>query len=69
MGDSKDTTQNDTASSVAETALDLSETMMSDTNGLIMQNAATAQQSMQTIGNTTVSSGCALIISLGAGGG
>lgn len=45
----------------------LSSTMMADTISLLMQNAINVQHGMQTIGNTTVSASCALIISSGQG--
>lgn len=46
----------------------LSSTIMADTISLLMQNAVNVQHGMQTIGNTTVSASCALIISSGQGG-
>lgn len=46
----------------------LSSTIMADTVSLLMQNAVNVQHGMQTIGNTTVSASCALIISSGKGG-
>ncbi len=52
---------------VAEIISQLSEASMADTIGLIMQNATTIQQSMQTISNASVSSSCALILSQGGG--
>jgi|TARA_B110000240_G_C13350136_1_gene389384 hypothetical protein len=43
----------------------LSETVMADTVGLLMQNAITIQQGMQTVTNASVSSSCALILAKG----
>lgn len=43
----------------------LSEASLADTIGLMMQNAITIQQGMQTITNTSVSSSCALILKQG----
>lgn len=40
----------------------LTESAMSDTMGLHMQNAVTVQQGMQTIGNAATSTACALIL-------
>lgn len=53
---------------VADIISQLSDASMADTIGLIMQNATTIQQSMQTIANAAVSSSCALILSQGGGG-
>lgn len=50
---------------VAAIISQLSEASMADTIGLMMQNAVTIQQSMQTITNTSVSSACALILAQG----
>ena len=50
---------------VNEIISQLSEASMADTVGLLMQNAITIQQSMQTITNTSVSSSCALILAQG----
>jgi Killing trait len=43
----------------------LSEAGLADTVGLMMQNAVTIQQSMQTVTNASVSSSCALILKQG----
>ena len=50
---------------VAEIISQLSEASMADTIGLMMQNAITIQQGMQTITNASVSSSCALILAQG----
>lgn len=47
---------------VAEIISQLSEATMADTVGLVMQNATTIQQGMQTITNAAVSSACAIIL-------
>ncbi|UAA37892.1 RebB family R body protein [Paraneptunicella aestuarii] len=47
---------------VAEIISQLSEATMADTVGLVMQNATTIQQGMQTIANAAVSSACAIIL-------
>lgn len=54
---------------VTEVISQLSDASMADTIGMLMQNATTIQQSMQTIANTSTSSTCAMILSLGGGGG
>lgn len=43
----------------------LTESAMSDTMGLQMQNAVTIQQGMQTISNAATSTACALILKKG----
>ncbi len=50
---------------ITEIITQLSDTSMADTIGLLMQNAITIQQSMQTIANTSASSSCALILAQG----
>ncbi len=45
----------------------LSEAGLADTVGLMMQNAITIQQGMQTVTNASVSSACALILKEGGG--
>ncbi|WDD98053.1 MULTISPECIES: RebB family R body protein [Thalassomonas] len=50
---------------VNEIISQLSEASMADTVGLLMQNAITIQQSMQTVTNASVSSSCALILAQG----
>jgi len=52
---------------VNEIISQLSEASMADTVGLLMQNAITIQQSMQTVTNASVSSSCALILAQGGG--
>lgn len=60
MADEKNTKE------VSEIITQLSEANMADTIGLLMQNAVTIEQGMQTITNTAVSSACALILAQGA---
>lgn len=50
---------------VAEVIDQLTESAMSDSMGLHMQNAVTIQQGMQTIGNSATSTACALILKKG----
>ena len=50
---------------VTEIINQLSEAGMADTVGLLMQNAITIQQGMQTVANASTSSACALILSQG----
>ncbi|MCJ8268457.1 MAG: RebB family R body protein [Psychrosphaera sp.] len=50
---------------VAAIITQLTEANMADTVGLLMQNAVTIQQGMQTITNASVSSACALILAQG----
>lgn len=50
---------------VSDIITQLSETSMADTIALLMQNAITIQQGMQTITNASVSSSCALILAQG----
>jgi len=50
---------------VAQIITQLSEASMADTVGLLMQNAITIQQGMQTVTNASVSSSCALILAQG----
>lgn len=57
--------EQDSTEQIAEIISQLTEASMADTIGLLMQNAITIQQSMQTITNTSVSSSCKLILSQG----
>lgn len=50
---------------ITEIITQLSEVSMADTIGLLMQNAITIQQGMQTVANTSASSSCALILAQG----
>lgn len=50
---------------VTEIISQLSEATLADTIGLVMQNATTIQQGMQSIANASVSSSCALILAQG----
>jgi len=50
---------------VSEIISQLSEASLADTVGLMMQNAITIQQGMQTVTNASVSSSCALILAQG----
>ncbi|SFD51614.1 RebB family R body protein [Pseudoalteromonas denitrificans] len=52
---------------VAEIINQLSDAGLADTVGLMMQNAITIQQAMQTVTNASVSSSCALILKQGGG--
>jgi len=52
---------------VTQIITQLSEAALADTVGLLMQNAITIQQGMQTITNASVSSSCALILAQGGG--
>lgn len=52
---------------VTQIITQLSEATLADTVGLLMQNAITIQQGMQTITNASVSSSCALILAQGGG--
>lgn len=54
-----------TAVEVSEIISQLSESSLADTVGLMMQNAITIQQGMQTVTNASVSSSCALILAQG----
>ena len=57
-----------TTEDIADIINQLGEANMADTIALIMQNATTIQQSMQTITNSSVASSCALILAQGGGG-
>ncbi|WP_086933810.1 RebB family R body protein [Agarilytica rhodophyticola] len=46
---------------------ELSEATLADTIGLMMENAVTIQQGMQTVTNASISSSCALILAQGGG--
>lgn len=59
--------QPESTEDVAEIISQLSEASMADTIGLLMQNAITIQQGMQTVTNASVSSSCALILAQGGG--
>lgn len=50
---------------IAEIINQLSDAGLADTVGLMMQNAVTIQQAMQTTTNASVSSSCALILKQG----
>lgn len=50
---------------VTEIITQLSEASMTDTIGLLMQNAITIQQGMQTVPNASTYSSCALILAQG----
>ncbi|WP_047042704.1 RebB family R body protein [Vibrio mexicanus] len=50
---------------VTEMINQLTESSMSDTMGLHMQNSVTNQQSMQTVSNAATSTACALILKQG----
>ena len=50
---------------VTQIITQLTEAAMADTVGLLMQNAITIQQGMQTVTNASVSSSCALILAQG----
>ena len=50
---------------VSQIISQLSEASMADTIGLLMQNAITIQQGMQTVANASTSSSCALILAQG----
>ncbi len=52
---------------VTEIINQLTESAMSDSMGLHMQNAITNQQGMQTISNAATSTACALILNKGGG--
>jgi hypothetical protein len=54
-----------TTEEVAEIISQLTEASMADTIGLLMQNAITIEQGMQTVTNASVSSACALILAQG----
>ena len=54
-----------TSEEVSEIISQLSEASMADTVGLMMQNAVTIQQGMQTVTNASVSSSCSLILAQG----
>jgi len=63
MPESSDSQQAQDDSSIQ----DLSATSLEDTISLMMQNAVSIQQSMQIVTNTSVASGCALILKQGGG--
>ncbi|ADZ91900.1 RebB family R body protein [Marinomonas mediterranea] len=50
---------------VSKMITQLTDSAMSDSMGLQMQNAVTIQQSMQTISNASTSTACALILRQG----
>lgn len=50
---------------VTEMITQLTESSMSDSMGLHMQNSVTNQQSMQTVSNAATSTACALILNKG----
>lgn len=54
-------------SDITDVINQLSEASLADTIGLMMQNAITIQQGMQTVTNASVSSSCALILAQGGG--
>lgn len=60
--------ESDTPPDLSAAAIQLSETGMADSIGMMMQNATAVQKSMQTMTNTAVAEGCTMILTKGGGG-
>ncbi|MDN3610575.1 RebB family R body protein [Vibrio ostreicida] len=62
----KDNRSDHDLSTVTDMINQLAESSMSDSMGLLMQNAVINQQGMQTVSNAAISTVCALILKKGS---